>query len=125
MAEEESVVAFYGDSTAISILSAPEAIEGWDTGGLIGVPVSFNDNSIPVGRIYREIPPTGGWIRCRTGSSSTIDPTVWAASTMTECAPAWAHASPHAGHCAQPVPRAGVQDRCAPWPLSSAHPCSD
>ena len=44
-------------------------IEDWDTGGLIGVPVSFKNNSIPVGRIYQgnsatgRMDPVSDWIR--------------------------------------------------------------
>ena len=46
-----------------------DAIEDWDTGGLIGVPVSFKNNSIPVGRIYKgnsatgRMDPVSDWIR--------------------------------------------------------------
>ena len=46
-----------------------DAIEDWDTGGLIGVPVSFKNNSIPVGRIYQgnsatgRMDPVSDWIR--------------------------------------------------------------
>jgi branched-chain amino acid transport system substrate-binding protein len=36
-----------------------DAIEDWDTGGLIGAPVSFRNGSIPVGRIYRGNSATG------------------------------------------------------------------
>ena len=36
-----------------------DGIEDWDTGGLIGVPVTFRNNSIPVGRIYRGNSATG------------------------------------------------------------------
>lgn len=46
-----------------------DGMEDWDTGGLIGVPVSFRKNSIPVGRIYRgnaatgRMDPVSDWIR--------------------------------------------------------------
>ena len=36
-----------------------DGIEDWDTGGLIGVPVTFRNGSIPVGRIYRGNSATG------------------------------------------------------------------
>ena len=36
-----------------------DGIEDWDTGGLIGVPVSFKNGSIPVGRIYQGNSATG------------------------------------------------------------------
>ena len=36
-----------------------DGIQEWDTGGLIGVPVSFKNGSIPVGRIYRGNTATG------------------------------------------------------------------
>ncbi len=36
-----------------------DGIRDWDTGGLIGVPVSFRNNSIPVGRIYQGNAATG------------------------------------------------------------------
>ena len=46
-----------------------DGIEEWDTGGLIGVPVSFSNNSIPIGRIYQgnsatgRMDPVSDWIR--------------------------------------------------------------
>ena len=36
-----------------------DGIRDWDTGGLIGVPVTFRNNSIPVGRIYQGNSATG------------------------------------------------------------------
>ena len=45
--------------TGDNLKAAIDSIEDWDTGGLIGVPVSFKNNSIPVGRIYRGNSATG------------------------------------------------------------------
>lgn len=45
-----------------------DAIKDFDTGGLIGVPISIKGNSIPVGRIYRadakqkKMLPVSDWI---------------------------------------------------------------
>ena len=36
-----------------------DGIRDWNTGGLIGVPVTFRNNSIPVGRIYQGNSATG------------------------------------------------------------------
>ena len=55
--------------TGDNLKATLDAIEDWDTGGLIGVPVSFKNNSIPVGRIYRgnsatgRMDPVSDWIR--------------------------------------------------------------
>ena len=55
--------------TGDNLKAAIDGIEDWDTGGLIGVPVSFRNNSIPIGRIYQGNPATGrmdpvsDWIR--------------------------------------------------------------
>ena len=52
-----------------NLKAALDGIRDWDTGGLIGVPVSFKNNSIPVGRIYRgnsatgRMDPVSDWIR--------------------------------------------------------------
>ena len=45
--------------TGDNLKAALDGIENWDTGGLIGVPVTFRNNSIPVGRIYRGNSATG------------------------------------------------------------------
>ena len=55
--------------TGDNLKATLDGIEDWDTGGLIGVPVSFKNNSIPVGRIYRgnsatgRMDPVSDWIR--------------------------------------------------------------
>ena len=55
--------------TGDNLKATLDGIEDWDTGGLIGVPVSFKNNSIPVGRIYRgnsatgRLDPVSDWIR--------------------------------------------------------------
>ena len=55
--------------TGDNLKAAIDSIEGWDTGGLIGLPVSFKNNSIPIGRIYRgnaatgRMDPVSDWIR--------------------------------------------------------------
>ena len=45
--------------TGDNLKATLDAIEDWDTGGLIGVPVTFRDGSIPVGRIYQGNSATG------------------------------------------------------------------
>ncbi|MDE0222455.1 MAG: ABC transporter substrate-binding protein [Spirochaetaceae bacterium] len=45
--------------TGDNLKAALDGIEDWDTGGLIGVPVTFRNNSIPVGRIYKGNSATG------------------------------------------------------------------
>ena len=45
--------------TGDNLKAALDGIEDWDTGGLIGVPVTFRNNSIPVGRIYQGNAATG------------------------------------------------------------------
>ena len=45
--------------TGDNLKEAIDGIKDWDTGGLIGVPVSFKNNSIPVGRIYKGNSATG------------------------------------------------------------------
>ena len=45
--------------TGDNLKAAIDGLEDWDTGGLIGVPVSFKNNSIPVGRIYQGNSATG------------------------------------------------------------------
>ena len=45
--------------TGDNLKAALDGIKDWDTGGLIGVPVTFRNNSIPVGRIYRGNSATG------------------------------------------------------------------
>ena len=55
--------------TGDNLKATLDGIEDWDTGGLIGVPVSFKNNSIPVGRIYQgnsatgRMDPVSDWIR--------------------------------------------------------------
>ena len=45
--------------TGDNLKATLDGIENWDTGGLIGVPVSFKNGSIPVGRIYQGNSATG------------------------------------------------------------------
>ena len=45
--------------TGENLKATLDSIENWDTGGLIGVPVTFRNNSIPVGRIYKGSSATG------------------------------------------------------------------
>ena len=45
--------------TGDNLKATLDGIQDWDTGGLIGVPVSFRNNSIPVGRIYQGNSATG------------------------------------------------------------------
>ena len=55
--------------TGENLKATIDGIEDWDTGGLIGVPVSFRNNSLPVGRIYKgnsatgRMDPVSDWIR--------------------------------------------------------------
>src|SRR5690606_24769589 len=39
--------------TGDNLKAALNSIENFDTGGLIGIPITIKGNSIPVGRIYR------------------------------------------------------------------------
>jgi len=48
--------------TGENLKAAFNSLRNWDTGGLIGVPVSVRNNSIPVGRIYKGNSATGGLI---------------------------------------------------------------
>jgi branched-chain amino acid transport system substrate-binding protein len=54
---------------ARNMKAALNAIKDFDTGGLIGVPITIKGNSIPVGRIYRadfkaqKMLPASDWIR--------------------------------------------------------------
>lgn len=54
--------------TAENLKAALNSIENFDTGGLIGVPITIRGNSIPVGRIYRadaaagRMVPASDWI---------------------------------------------------------------
>ncbi len=54
--------------TGDNMKAALNSIENFDTGGLIGVPISIRGNSIPVGRIYRadisqeKMVPASDWI---------------------------------------------------------------
>ena len=49
--------------------AALEGIENWDTGGIIGLPVSLKTHSIPIGRVYRAngktnlLDPVSDWIK--------------------------------------------------------------
>ena len=38
---------------AKNLREALDAIQGWDTGGIFGGPVSFKNQAIPAGRVYR------------------------------------------------------------------------
>lgn len=55
--------------TGDNLKASLDSIQDWDTGGLIGVPVSFKNNSIPVGRIYKgnsetgRMDPVSDWIQ--------------------------------------------------------------
>lgn len=54
--------------TSANMKAALDGIKDFDTGGLIGVPISIKGNSIPVGRIYRadvkqkQMVPASDWI---------------------------------------------------------------
>jgi len=54
--------------TGENLKAALESIKDWDTGGIIGVPVTVKDHSFPVGRIYRvnaaagRFEPVSDWI---------------------------------------------------------------
>jgi branched-chain amino acid transport system substrate-binding protein len=54
--------------TGENLKAALESIKDWDTGGIIGVPVTVKDHSFPVGRIYRvnaaagKFEPASDWI---------------------------------------------------------------
>jgi branched-chain amino acid transport system substrate-binding protein len=56
------------EMTAVNLKAALNSIEKFDTGGLIGVPITIRGNSIPVGRIYRadtkakRMVPASDWI---------------------------------------------------------------
>lgn len=56
------------DLTAANMKAGLQSIQNFDTGGLIGVPVSIKGNSLPVGRIYRadfsqkKMVPASDWI---------------------------------------------------------------
>ena len=47
------------DLTGDNLKETLDGIRDWDTGGLIGVPVTFRNNSIPAGRIYKGNSATG------------------------------------------------------------------
>ena len=47
------------DLSGENLKATLDGIEDWDTGGLIGVPVTFKNGSIPVGRIYKGNSATG------------------------------------------------------------------
>ena len=55
--------------TGTNLKSALNTITDFDTGGIIGVPVSIPGNSIPVGRVYqysaaeKKMLPVSDWIR--------------------------------------------------------------
>lgn len=54
--------------TGENLKASLESIKNWDTGGIIGVPVTVKDHSFPVGRIYRvnatagKFEPVSDWI---------------------------------------------------------------
>lgn len=48
--------------TSENMIAALESIEDWDTGGIIGIPVSVKDHSFPVGRIYRVDAEAGRYV---------------------------------------------------------------
>ena len=54
--------------TADNMKAALNTIKDFDTGGLIGVPITISGNSIPVGRIYqadvskKQMIPVSDWI---------------------------------------------------------------
>ena len=56
------------EMTAANFKAALNSIENFDTGGLIGVPITIRGNTIPVGRIYRadtkakRMVPASDWI---------------------------------------------------------------
>lgn len=55
--------------TGDNLKASFDSLQNWDTGGLIGVPVSVKNNSIPVGRIYKgnsatgRMDPASDWIQ--------------------------------------------------------------
>ncbi len=54
--------------TTVNLKASLESIQNFDTGGIIGVPVSVKGNSLPYGRIYRadvsqqKMVPASDWI---------------------------------------------------------------
>jgi len=54
--------------TGANMKTALNSIKNWDTGGIIGTPISVQGNSIPVGRVYqydagkKTMLPASGWI---------------------------------------------------------------
>lgn len=54
--------------TAVNMKAGLQSIQDFDTGGIIGVPISIKGNSVPVGRIYRadysqrKMVPASDWI---------------------------------------------------------------
>ncbi len=65
----ERTLAAGQDLTGSNLKAALNSIEDFDTGGIIGVPISLPGNSIPVGRIYQadtaaqKMVPVSDWIR--------------------------------------------------------------
>jgi len=55
--------------TGANLKAALNSLKDFDTGGLIGVPITISGNSIPVGRVYRadmqaqKMVPASGWIQ--------------------------------------------------------------
>lgn len=53
--------------TAENMMAALESIKDWDTGGIMGVPVTVKNHSFPVGRIYQvqngDFVPVSDWIQ--------------------------------------------------------------
>jgi len=60
--------------TAASMMRAARGLQNFDTGGLIGVPVSMTRNAFPVGRVYqfsasdRRLNPASDWITISASS---------------------------------------------------------
>ena len=56
------------DLTAKNLKASLNTIKDFDTGGIIGVPISIPGNSVPVGRIYsysaadKQMKPASDWI---------------------------------------------------------------
>jgi hypothetical protein len=56
--------------TGKNLKIALSSIRNFDTGGIIGVPLSIKGNSIPIGRITRPTSSSRRWCRRPTGSTS-------------------------------------------------------
>ena len=57
------------DLTAANMKAALNSIKNFDTGGIIGVPISIPGNTVPVGRVYqydganKTMKPVSDWIK--------------------------------------------------------------